>query len=367
MLLLVIPVSILALLFIAGYFFMRRPAFGQLPAGERLERIQRSPNYRDGKFQNQNPTPDLTDGATFISVLRDFIFKRSKQSVPPAPVPSVKTNLAALSPDEDVLVWFGHSSYFMQIDGKKILVDPVLSGSASPLKFTTRSYPGSDVYTADDIPAIDYLFLTHDHWDHLDHETILKLKPKTGTVITGLGTGAHLVRWGFDENNIIERDWNEEIRLNDGFVVYTTPARHFSGRGFKRQQVLWMSFVLQTASRKLFIGGDSGYDTHFAAIGKQHGPFDLAILECGQYNNSWKHIHMMPEELVQAGIELGAKHIVPVHWAKFSLALHSWHEPIIRVTREAANRNISLLTPVIGEKLDLDNPETAVGWWKKIK
>ncbi|HNF44747.1 MAG TPA: MBL fold metallo-hydrolase, partial [Ferruginibacter sp.] len=204
MLLLVIPVSILALLFIAGYFFMRRPAFGQLPAGERLERIQRSPNYRDGKFQNQNPTPDLTDGATFFSVLRDFIFKRSKQSVPPAPLPSVKTNLAGLSPDEDVLVWFGHSSYFIQIDGKKILVDPVLSGSASPLKFTTRSYPGSDAYTAEEIPAIDYLFLTHDHWDHLDHETILKLKPKTGTVITGLGTGAHLVRWGFDESSIIE-------------------------------------------------------------------------------------------------------------------------------------------------------------------
>lgn len=363
--LLIIGTLLIALILIV-YVFMQRPEFGKAPSGLHLEKIRSSPNYRDGKFQNQSPTPDLTDGANYFSVLKEFFFNKSKRSVPSVPLPSKKTNLLTLDPGKDILVWFGHSSYFMQVDGKKILVDPVLSGNASPLKFTTKSYRGTDVYTTDDIPAIDYLFISHDHWDHLDHITLLKLKPKIKKIITGLGTGAHLSHWGFDKDIINEKDWHEELVLDQGFSVNTTPARHFSGRGFKRQQALWMSFVLKTPTMKIYLGGDSGYDSHFEDIGKQFGPFDLAILECGQYNKSWKHIHMMPEELVKAGEDLGAKRIMPVHWGKFSLSLHSWDEPITRVTEEAKKKHFPVIHPMIGEKVELKSTGHFNTWWMNI-
>ena len=159
------------------YFFMQQKKFGKLPTGERLERIKKSPNYRDGKFQNINFTPDLTEGVRYYQVIKEFLFDKSKRAAPVDILPSVKTNLLSLSADKNVLVWFGHSSYFMQIDGRKILVDPVFSGNASPIN-STKSFKGSDIYTTDDIPEIDYLFISHDHWDHLDYETIVKLKPK---------------------------------------------------------------------------------------------------------------------------------------------------------------------------------------------
>ena len=173
------------------------------------------------------------------------------------------------------------------------------------------------------------------------------------------------VHWGKFSLSI--HDWDEEIILDNGFIIYTTPARHFSGRTFKRNKAIWMSFVLQTPSMKLFLGADSGYDTHFTEIGNKYGPFNLAILECGQYNAYWKYIHMMPEETVQAGIDLKAKKIFPVHWGKFSLSIHDWDEPIRRVTAEAAKMSMPVIHPMIGEKVDLDNPMQSVKWWEKIK
>ena len=345
---------------------MRRPEFGKLPSGKSLERIKRSPQYKNHKFRNIHYTPNLAEGVSMLTVMRKFFFEKSKRNKPAIILPSKKTDLLNLDPAENILVWFGHSSYFIQVDGKRILVDPVLSGAASPISFTTKSFPGTDIYDVDDLPAIDYLFITHDHWDHLDYKTILKLKLKTGKLITGLGTGEHFEFWGYHRNRIIEKDWNEKVDLGDGFIVNTTSARHFSGRGFRRDQSLWMSFVLQTPSMKLFLGGDSGYDDHFAAIGQHFGPFDLAILECGQYNPYWKYIHMMPEQVVQAGSDLRAKKILPVHWGKFSLSMHAWDEPIKRITAEAEKKNFPLLYPVIGEKLTLDSWSSTVKWWQGI-
>jgi L-ascorbate metabolism protein UlaG (beta-lactamase superfamily) len=362
----IIALIVIALIALSIWIFMHTARFGKLPSGERLERIKKSINYREGQFQNIHHTPDLAEGVGFFTVMRKFFFGKSKRSKPATTLPSIKTNLLSLDPNQNVLVWFGHSSYFIQIDGKKILVDPVFSGAASPVKFTTKSYKGSDVYTTDDFPEIDYLFISHDHWDHLDYETVLKLKPKVKQVITSLGTAEHLQYWGYDINKIIEKDWNEEIFLNDGFIVHTTPGRHFAGRTFKRNQSMWMSFVLQTPSMKLFLGGDSGYDTHFAEIGNKFGPFDLAILECGQYNAFWKYIHMMPEETVQAGIDLKAKKILPVHWAKFSLSLHDWDESIKRVVAEAAKKQMPLIHPLIGEAVDLNDPKPSSRWWENI-
>lgn len=360
-------------LFIIGGFMsmvlvvlLNQSVFGKAPSGERLKRIRQSPNFRNGSFQNQSFTPVMAEDARFYQVMFDGIFRRSKRNVPTAVLPTKKTNLMELDPAKNVMVWFGHSSYFMQIDGKKILVDPVFSGNASPFSFAVKSFKGSDVYSAEDMPDIDYLIITHDHWDHLDYKTVLKLKSKVGKVITGLGTGAHLEHWGFDPKMIVENDWNEQAVLDAGFTVTASSGRHFSGRRLKRNQSIWCSFVLQTPGKKIFIGGDSGYDTHFVKIGNDYGPFDLALLECGKYNKYWKYIHMMPEQTVQAAIDLKAKVLMPVHWAKFSLSLHAWDEPIERVTVEAERLKVPVLHPMIGELVNLDNPEGTTNWWKGI-
>jgi L-ascorbate metabolism protein UlaG (beta-lactamase superfamily) len=237
---------------------------------------------------------------SIFAVMREFFFEKKPRKRPIAAIPSKKTDLSGLDPQENVLVWFGHSSCFIQVNGKKILVDPVLSGAASPVSFTTRSFKGSDIYTPANIPEIDLLLLSHDHWDHLDHKTLVQLRHRIGRVICGLGVGEHLERWGYDPARIVEEDWDKTLSPFDDFTIHTTTARHFSGRGLRRNQSLWMSFVLQTPSYRIFIGGDSGYDSHFADIGHKYGPFDLAILENGQYDKSWKYIHMMPDEVVRA-------------------------------------------------------------------
>lgn len=347
---------------------MQQAKFGRLPKGEYLNTIKDSENYHSKSFQNKSHTPDLTEGVSYWKVMKEFIFKKNKRIKPAQPLPSMKTNIKELAAEKNLLIWFGHSSYYMQIDDKKILVDPVLSGNASPLSFTTKSFAGTDVYTPDDVPEIDYLFISHDHWDHLDYETIKALKPKLKKIICGLGVKAHLLRWGFAEHQIFECDWNENVVLEKGFQFHTTSARHFSGRGLKRNQSLWMSYVLTTPSKKIFIGGDSGYDSHFAEIGLQHGPFDWAILECGQYDESWKYIHMMPEEVAQAAVELKAKMLLPVHWAKFALSNHNWDEPIVRLSVAARQMNIPFKTPMIGEVLSLDTAEQATReWWLDAK
>ncbi len=358
----------IALLIIATIFlFLRSAPFGNMPKGADLQRILQSPHFRDGQFQNLSPTPQLTEGASMPKVMSEFLFNKNKRAKPSGAIPAVKTDLHSLRPEDNVLVWFGHSSYFLQVDGKKILMDPVFSGAASPISATTRSFPGSDVYTAADIPALDYLFLSHDHWDHLDFSTVKALQPKVKMVVTGLGTGAHLRRWGFAAERILEKDWNEEAALEDGFKVAVLPGRHFAGRGLKRNGALWVAFALKTPSMNFFLGGDSGYDTHFKKIGEQYGPFDLAILECGQYDKSWKYIHMMPEETVQAALDLKAARLLPVHWAKFGLSNHAWDDSILRVTTAAEAQGMPLLHPMIGEVVHLKSEQVFSRWWESLK
>ena len=363
MIIILILLGLIAALFI----FLRQPNFGALPAGERLEKIKQSPNFLNGRFQNLSATPSLTEGVSYYAVLKEFLFQKNKRRIPGSILPSVKTDLHNLDINKNLLLWFGHSSYFLQVDGKKMLVDPVLSRNASPLSFTTENFKGTDVYTTDDIPDIDYLFITHDHWDHMDYRTLLKLKSKIGKLICGLGVGGHLEKWGFDKQHIIEKDWNETIKLSDGFTVNTLPARHFSGRGFKRNNSLWMSYALSTPTMKIYLGGDSGYDQHFKTIGDVYGPFDLAILECGQYDKSWKYIHMMPQEVVLAAMDLRAKKLMPAHWAKFGLANHAWDDPIIQVSAAAMQHSVPLVTPLIGEVVDLISTREFTRWWEKLE
>lgn len=353
--------GILVLFFL---LYIRTPAFGAIARGERLARIRASAHYQNNRFQNLTYTPDLTEGVRYGTVLWEFIFGKSKRGRPGQVLPVVKTDLHALQPKERVFVWLGHSSYFMQLDGKKILVDPVLSGSISPLPGTGKSFPGTDPYTADDLPDIDYLFITHDHWDHLDYKTVSALRKRVKKVITGLGTGAHLERWGFQPDQILEGEWHDRFDLQDGFEVVLTPARHFSGRGLRRNQVLWTSFVLYSPSQCIYLGGDSGYDTHFAAVGEAYGPFHLAILECGQYDKNWKYIHMMPEEVAQAARDLKAQQLLPVHWGKFQLANHAWDEPVTRLIVHSSLQQIPLLTPKIGEPVTWGQYNKFEPWWE---
>ena len=363
----IISLVIIGVISIAIYFFMQQANFGKLPEGDRLELIKQSPNFRDGKFQNLRYTPDLTEGETIFTVLIDFLFTKKPRIKPIDDIPSTKTDLLNLDIEENMLVWFGHSSYFIQIDGKKLLVDPVFSGSVSPISFTSKAFEGTDRYSADDLPEIDYLFITHDHWDHLDYETIIKLKPKINKIICGLGVGEHLEYWGYSKDIINEKDWYDNINLDSGFVATAVPARHFSGRGFKRNKTLWVAFILQTPSMSIFIGGDGGYDTHFSEIGESFGGFDLAILENGQYDRKWKYIHMMPEEVVQAATDLKAKAFFPVHSSKFAIANHPWDEPLKKVTEFTKTTNLRLITPMIGEKVILTvSTQQFTHWWEGV-
>ena len=355
------------LVFSFGIFiFLKHPKFGKLPAGERLQRIENSPNYKNGSFTNLNHTPQITAEGGFLKIMKDMFNAKNRRPVDS--IPSIKTDLLNLDPGKDILVWFGHSSYFMQIDGKKFLVDPVFCGNASPLSFMIKSFKGTDIYTSSDMPDIDYLIITHDHWDHLDYKTVRELKPKIGKVITGLGTGVHLESWGYAPSNIIENDWYEHLDLEEGFTIDVTPARHFSGRSTKPNQTLWASFVLQTPTTRIFIGGDGGYDEHFAEIGEKFGGFDLAILENGQYNTSWKYIHMMPEEVLQAAKDLKAKRLFPVHSSKFALANHSWDTPLKSITEINETVKQLLITPIIGEEVYLkDSSQVFSKWWVGMK
>ncbi len=363
MIALLIVISIIVLFILATILFMRLPRFGALPTGDRLKRIQRASNYKNGQFNNESITPDFTDGGTMLKVMRQFFFTRNPRSKPAGMLPTQYSDLSKLDAKGNFLCWFGHSSYFMQLQGVRILVDPVFSGAASPLPFTTPSFNGSDRYDVEDIPEIDILLLTHDHWDHLDYYSVLSLAPKAKHIVTSLGVGAHLERWGISADKFTEMEWGQELQIGASFFA-CCPARHFSGRTFKRAQSLWSSFVVKSGSKKIYVGADSGYDVHFKRIGEKYGPFDLALLECGQYNRFWKHIHMMPEELKVAAGELRAVRLMPVHWGKFKLALHDWDEPVRRVVESYSGETVKPVTPVIGEVVDLDKLKDSYHhWW----
>jgi L-ascorbate metabolism protein UlaG (beta-lactamase superfamily) len=340
-------------------FFMIK-IFGSNP---NKVKVQHSINYKDGAFNNLEHTIMLTEEASFFQMTKELMLG-NKNRFPNKAIPSVKSNLNHLN--QEAITWLGHSSYHLYFSGKHILVDPVFSGAAAPFSFMIKAFEGSNNYQPNDFEKIDFLILTHDHYDHLDYHTLLKLKPKIKYIYCSLGVAAHLVYWGFDAKIIHELDWWQSKQMDDDIKITATPARHFSGRGIKRAQTLWSSFVLESSTRKLFLGGDSGYGHHFAEIGNKFGSFDLAILECGQYNERWPMIHMMPEQTVQAGIDLGAKIILPVHWGKFALAYHVWDEPINRFSKKANELKIKHITPQIGESYYFDQPHQTKRWWSSL-
>lgn len=239
----VIIVAVIAIFFL----YLRHPLFGELPQGKRLAHIEASPNYVDGAFQNLLDTPFLTEGATQLSIQIDNRRAEKRTPRPEHAIPTAKTDLRALDPGQDLVVWLGHSSWYVQVSGKRILIDPVFSDYAAPVPGWFAAFDGTNLYSAEDMPPIDILLITHDHYDHLDYPTILALEPLVNQVVTGLGIGAHFEAWGYDATRIHELDWYEAHEVGD-LLLHATPARHYSGRTFTRNQSLWVGFVLEHRS-----------------------------------------------------------------------------------------------------------------------
>nr|WP_293994876.1 MBL fold metallo-hydrolase [uncultured Fusobacterium sp.] len=358
--------------------FLKTKAFGKLPSGERLEKIKLSKNYNLEKAEFEYPIPTILLGTSknkesanklSAKLKRLYQFATGKDeaenTVPNKPIPSVKTNLFKLDIKENLIVWLGHSSLYLQLEGNRILVDPVLE-KAFPLPFAMKAFEGSDIFKSKDIPEIDILILTHDHWDHLNYPTIMGIKNRVKKFIVPLGVGEHLEHWGINKENIIETDWWETISLKE-LKIHTLPARHFSGRGFIRNKSLWASFLIETKDSKLFFNGDSGYGPHYKEIGEKFKNIDFVAMEAGQYNSDWANIHIHPEEILLALNDLNTQRFLPIHNSKFKLSKHNWYEPLDRLDTLIENTNIHMQTPLIGEIIYLNKKDKFSKWWKSIK
>ncbi|WP_156939608.1 MBL fold metallo-hydrolase [Desulfocurvus vexinensis] len=363
---LVILILVIASSVAVAVIFLNLPMFGASPSGRRLDQISLSPHYDQlaGQFRNLEETPVLVNEKGFWADLREDLFNSKEGLTPDSPIPSVKTDLKGLDRNRNLVVWMGHSSYFIQLDGRVILVDPIFSAYASPVFFANKAFPGSNPFTARDLPEIDFLLITHDHWDHLDYPTAMALRPKIKNIVTGLGAGVHFSGWGFPDSMIHEADWNTTLPF-DGLKIHILPARHFSGRSWWNNKTLWVAFALEGKDHRIFLSGDSGYGSHFANIGEALGGFDLVSLDTGQYDADWPYVHMTPEEAAQAADDLKARILVPGHVGKFAMANHRWDEPLDRILSSAQGKNFQLLTPRIGEPVYLDGENPAcTTWWR---
>ena len=346
---LLIILGIIVLLVGAGLAVFSHPAFG-LWRHVSKERIQASLNYRDGMFQNQEPTPQFTgDTASTRSTLWRFLTDKDTLRVPSEPMPAVKTNLRSIPTDSDWLVWFGHSSYLFCLNGKRYLVDPVLK-LEWPATLMMKPFAGTDIYRPEDLPDIDVLIITHEHWDHMEYATLRDIRDRVKQVICPLGIADYLRYWGYADEIITEMDWYEQYPIsNIQSSITCLPSRHFSNRLLgKRNQTLWASFMVEAGGRKVYIGGDGGYDKRFSEIHERFGAVDLALLENGQYNANWKYIHTTPEDLEKVILDLQAKQVFTVHHDKFALSVHPWSEPDSVARNIATKHNINLLDAPIG-------------------
>jgi L-ascorbate metabolism protein UlaG (beta-lactamase superfamily) len=275
---------------------------------------------------------------------------------------------AFLKPSKQAkLIWYGHSVVLMRMNEQTILIDPMLGSNAAPIApFAVKRFSENTLDLIDDFPEIDLLLLTHDHYDHLDYDSIQKLKPKVKHYFVALGIARHLVKWGIPESQISEFDWWED-KLFENIKITFTPTRHFSGRGLRdRAKSLWGGWVFTSENENIWFSGDGGYGNHFKSIGEKLGPFDFAFMECGQYNPNWHQIHMYPEESVQAAIDAKAQKIIPVHWSGFSLAQHTWTEPVERFISACEQKGMPYITPPKGQLISLNDTAQNEHWWKQF-
>lgn len=339
-------------------------SYGSVPSDER---IKSSPQFRDDSFVNQEANIEMNIGTT-ISTLWEFLFNK-KDTKPKGPIPRATVDQSVLTGlDRPPLrtTWLGHSSLIIEVDGFVIATDPVLEKSVS--YFGPTRYNGEAPLRPEDLPMLDLVLISHNHYDHLNRFTIERIHQKTKQFIAPPGVKELLVQWGVPSDRVVELDWWEDADLGDGLKIVSTPAQHFSGRGlFDRNKTLWCSYVIKTEEHSLFFGGDSGYFSGFKTIGAKQGPFDMTFLECGAYNERWLEIHMTPEQTVQAHLDLGGTVLHPIHWGTFDLAFHPWNEPMQRVTQSAEKNDVRLATPVVGGSVVYNGTSSGERWWEQVE
>ncbi|MFC2085256.1 MBL fold metallo-hydrolase [Bacteroidota bacterium] len=331
-----------------------------------MKKIENSTQYRDGKFFNYKPGPEWTIGKT-ASLLWKFLFTgEDRKPDTQLPVEQVDINkIINAKADELKVTWIGHSSLIINIDLKIILADPVFD-SKTVFLGPTR-YSGDVPLNINELPNIDLVLISHNHYDHLNTWTIERIHERVGKFIVPLMVGAELEEIGVPRSKIIELDWWDEIIPFENFLIVATPVQHFSGRGlFDRDETLWASFVVKGPSHKIYFSGDSGYFEGFKKTGDKYGPFDLTFLECGAYNKDWHSVHMFPEETVQAHLDLRGDILHPIHWGTFDVALHPWYDPMVRVSKAADSVNVKLATPIAGQTITIDSSLTTERWWEAV-
>lgn len=361
----ILPVSLLIL---AGSLYISCASFGQAPHGEDLERIRQSPQYEEDRFVNTEPKPE---GPAFLSVAWEWLW-HDAQTEPEAELPVQKRAAEDfLEPPADGMriTWFGHSSVLVEMDGSMVLLDPVWSRRSSPVSFIGPERFHEPPMSLEELAKlpIDAVVISHDHYDHLDYETIVALNQHTNTkFLVPLGVGSHLKYWGVESHRIVELDWWQEARIGS-LTFIATPAQHFSGRTLEdRDETLWSSWALRGPNNSVFYSGDTGYFPGFKEIGEKLGPFDVSIMAVGAYDERWAYVHLDPEEAVQAHLDVRADRFIPVHWGTFKLAFHDWTEPAERTLEEARKKGIVVWTPAPGQSISPPLMVATERWWDAV-
>ncbi|MEC5241452.1 MBL fold metallo-hydrolase [Bacillus mycoides] len=317
------------------------------------------------KYMNQIPTDVSFNPKDIIGLMTDY-FKMKTKLRPVKNLPIVLSNKNNESLES--VTWFGHFASLLKIEGKKLLLDPMFGDASSPFPvFNSKRYSGAFSLEREDFKEIDAIIISHNHYDHLNYKSIMRLKDRAKHFYVPIGVARYLIKWGVSPNKISEHNWWDEITF-DNIKLVCAPARHFSGRSMTdKDRSLWCSWLILGQETKVFFSGDSGYAPHFKEIGNKYGPFDLTLMECGQYDTRWSAIHMLPEETVQAHIDVKGELLVPIHWGAFTLALHEWSDPIERVTKEANRLGVNITTPQIGEAIPLKSREYPTSaWWREV-
>ena len=332
----------------------------------KMNKINKSKQFNNDKFNNYKPSPDW-GFFKMLPIMWDFLVTNNDRKPDiELPIKKVEFNqITNAKSDELKVTWIGHSSQMINIDGKLILTDPIFEKKTAFMG--PSRYNGDVPLNIDDLPEIDLVLISHNHYDHLNSYTIEKIHPKVKQFIVPLLVGAELEKMGVPREKIIELDWWEETTPFEDFLIAFTPTQHFSGRGlFDRDETLWGSYVIRGPHHKIYFSGDSGYFKGFKEIGDKYGPFDYTFMECGAYNKKWRFVHMMPEETVQAHLDLKGKILQPIHWGTFNLALHAWYDPMVRVSKAADSLGVQLSTPIVGETITVDENLATERWWEKV-
>jgi L-ascorbate metabolism protein UlaG (beta-lactamase superfamily) len=347
-------------------FFNSCSIFSEMDLEENVSKNKKVNNYIDGEFVNKNPTEGVTE--SFLTVAYNFLFKNRGNRKPKFEIPIVKTNIDSFAiKNSDVLsvVWLGHATTLININGSLILTDPMLTNWASPIAWIGPKRFFDSPIKIENLPMLDAVIISHNHYDHLDKESILRLNAKTKKFILPIGVAPLLEKWGILAEKTIERNWWDVVQLNNNIEIIYTPAHHFSGRGIiDHNKTLWTSFVIKSKNHSIYFGGDSGFFNGYKEIGEKLGPFDITILPIGAYSKMWHSIHMNPSEAVKAHLDLKGKLFFPIHWGTFNLALHSWDEPAELLITEASNKNVSFVIPKPGEIVTKTEKKAVDRWWK---